>query len=90
MDFSFITAIGALIALVVGKVLKDNPTFSNKFIPWVTLVISILTQIVEAAPAQAGINIGGFFSSPFFLQVLVQWLSTTGAHSVAKNAIQGK
>ena len=91
VDFSLVTIIGMAVALVVGKVLKWNPAVKNKFIPWATLLISILTQIFEATPANAGISFGGLLHTgfgQFVFQTLLQWLATTGTHSVAKNITQ--
>ena len=91
VDFSLITAIGMIAALIVGKVLKENPAVKNKLIPWATLLISVLTQIFEATPVAAGISLGGFLGSSFgqfAFQTLLQWLATTGVHSTAKNIVQ--
>jgi hypothetical protein len=91
VDFGLITAIGSIVALVVGKVLKENPAVKNRLIPWVTLLISVLTQAFEATPVAAGISIGGFLGSnfgQFFFQTIIQWLATTGAHSAPKNMVQ--
>jgi hypothetical protein len=91
VDFSLITVIGMAVALVVGKVLKENPAVKNRLIPWATLLISLLTQIFEATPVAAGISLGGFLGSNFgqmLFQTLIQWLATTGTHSVAKNVTQ--
>jgi len=91
VDFSLITLIGMSVALIVGKVLKENVNFKNKFIPWITLLISILTQVVEPAIAEAGISLGNLVHSPvgnLLFSVLIQWLATTGTHSVAKNVVQ--
>jgi hypothetical protein len=79
------------VALVVGKVLKENIAVKNKLIPWATLLISILTQIFEATPAVAGFSLGGFLGGSFgqfVVQTLAQWLLTTGTHSTVKNLSQ--
>lgn len=91
VDFGIITAAGSILALIVGKVLKENPAVKNKLIPWATLLISVLTQIFEATPANAGISLGGFLHTglgQFAFQTLLQWLATTGVHSTAKNVTQ--
>lgn len=90
------TGIGSLIALVVGYFLKKNPGFSNKLIPWVTVVISVLTQIVNeltpaahaAASSAALLSVGAITLNGvlmFALKVALQTVGVTGTHSFAKN-----
>jgi uncharacterized membrane protein YfbV (UPF0208 family) len=84
------TSIGSIVALLVGAYLKRKPDFAKKFIPIVTFVISLLTQIVAAGTAEAGIFDGvvkGFGN--IFINALLQALLTTGAHSAGKNVAQG-
>lgn len=89
------TSIGSIVALGLGAWLKAKPDFSNKLIPWVTLLISFLTQLSSAVgtPAHAASGFVGDLGS-MFLEVLkgtlVQWLLTTGAHSTVKNAVLKK
>ena len=90
VDFGLITLIGMAVALIVGKALKENVNFKNKFIPWITLLISLLTQVIEPATAQA-FNLGNLLHSGpgnFLFSVLLQWFATTGVHSAAKNVTQ--
>lgn len=85
------TSIGSIVALVVGMYLKRKPDFANRFIPIVTFVISLLTQIVAAAqPAEAAF-LGGVFRNfgNVLLDALLQTLLTTGAHSAGKNVFKG-
>jgi hypothetical protein len=91
VDFGIITAIGSIAALILGKILKENPKVKNRLIPWATLLVAILTQVFEATPANAGVSFGNLFHSglgQFVFQTLLQWLATTGVHSTAKNVTQ--
>lgn len=91
---TIVTAIGAAIALALGAWLKTKPTFSNKLIPWVTLVISILTQIIQAIkPAEAQVSSAASLG-PNWLGVLftgiLAGLGTIGLFSFIKNGVVGK
>jgi hypothetical protein len=83
------TSVGSIVALVVGTFLKKNPNFANRLIPIVTFVISLLTQIVAATNAEAGVfgdivkNFGNIF-----VNALLQTFFTTGVHSTSKNVLK--
>lgn len=91
--FNLITAIGTILALLVGGWIKRSGK-SSKIIPWITLVISILTQLTNnATDAHAstgglmlvGFSLGGFLK--VLAESLLQTFITTGIHSTAKNAV---
>lgn len=74
--------------LIVGKLIKNNPSVPNIVIPWVTLLLSILGYTVAPASAQAtgalsplmpALNVG--------LMAILQTVMITGVHSFSKNSI---
>lgn len=90
-----ITAIGSVIALIIGNYLKRKPEFLNKNIPYVTFVISFLTQLIAASTANASTGVieasifgglGGTFLN-ILKDTLIQTFLTTGIHSAAKNTL---
>lgn len=93
MSNPIITAIGAAIALAVGAWLKTNPNVSNKIIPWVTLLISILTQVVQAVPPVAAADSTPVAAAPWLYVLgmgLVVGFTTIGLFSWFKNGVMGK
>lgn len=98
------TMVGTIVGIGVGFAVQMIPGFKAKATPIVTLIVSILTQVLNALngnPGPAGalgavlhtgpIVAAGFFQGEFFKFIAncaIQWFLTTGAHSAPKNTIQ--
>lgn len=99
-----ITLLSSALALWLGAQIKKSNT-SNKWIPWITLVISFLTQLVNAlgvAPAMAALADSvsqvpaaaahhSFFhiALSILAKSILQALGVTGFVSFGKNAVLG-
>lgn len=80
----------ALLQFAAGFILKRNPNFNNKFIPLVTLLLSVFGySVVPAAHAGVFDSLGGFFTNftNGLLPATLQWLVVTGMHGTWKNFI---
>lgn len=90
MDFS----LPILLALLVGKYLKDHPGVVNKAIPYLIFASQFLGRLVlEVAPADAGVfsSLGHVASGllPIVASAALTTISAVGLHSVGKNTWQG-
>lgn len=97
MDFlNLVTLVGSALAVALGMWLKTNPRVSNRAIPWATLAVSLLTQVVQtatSAEAQTAASTPAGAAS-WALAVIglaaAQALAITGAYSFWKNGVRGK
>lgn len=89
--------------LIGGLILKRAPSFNNKAIPFVNLLFSTITAILNTMfGAHAGVMPATFETAAivvaaessrswwqsFLFDALLPWLAATGTHSAAKNTKQ--
>lgn len=77
-----------VLQLVVGKLWKNNPNLENKFIPWVSYVLSLIGYNILPATAHAAASSTGL--TPYVSTAVLAALQTvfvTGFHGTFKNAI---
>jgi len=84
-----ITSIFGAVSVLLGRYLKRNPAFLNRWIPIMTLVTTLLGQMIAAATAQAGF-LDTIVKGVTWANALIVWLATTGLVSVSKNTVMGK
>ena len=77
-----------ILQLALGKVLKNNPSFENKFIGWATYALSLIGYTLAPASAHAAASLAPVtpYISTFALAGL-QTILVTGVHSFSKNSL---